>query len=140
MARRSNHKHKPEKKRVQTPFTCPDCHGTIWEVDENGEVRFECRVGHSYSPEGIFQANDEDVERSLWAALRSLEESAALERRLANLADKRSRPHAYQRFAERAEERLRHAAILREVLVGSKGKQSEAEGSDKTHAELEQLS
>ena len=138
MARRSNHK--PEKKRVQTPFTCPDCHGTIWEVDENGEIRFECRVGHAYSPEGMFQANDEDVERSLWAALRSLEESAALERRLANLADKRSRPHAYQRFAERAEERLRHAAILREVLVGSKGKQSEAEGSDKTHAELEQLS
>lgn len=139
MARRSNNRPKPEKKRVQTPFTCPDCHGTIWEVDENGEIRFECRVGHSYSAESMFQANDEAVERSMWAALRSLEESAALERRLADLADKRSRPHAHQRFAQRAEERMRHAAVLREVLVG-KRKQTEAEGGDKTHAELEQVS
>ncbi len=140
MARRSNGKPKTEKKPVQTPFTCPDCHGTIWEVDENGEIRFECRVGHSYSPEGMFQANDEDVERSLWAALRSLEESAALERRLADMADKRTRPHAHKRFAERAEERMRHAAVLREVLVGSKRKQTEAEGSDKPDQELEHVS
>lgn len=139
MARRSNHKKKPEKKRAQTPFTCPDCHGTIWEVDENGDVRYECRVGHSYSPEAMFQANDDDVERSLWVALRSLEESAALERRLADLADKRSRAHAYKRFAERAEERMRHAAVLRELLVGSKRRLSEAEGNGSGKQKPEEL-
>ncbi len=140
MARRSNHKQKSEKKRVQTPFTCPDCHGTIWEVDENGEIRFECRVGHAYSPEGMFQANDEDVERCLWAALRSLEESAALERRLAEMAQKRGRPHAYQRFAERAHERTRHAAVLRDVLVGSKRKESRANGGEKPSEDLQEVS
>ena len=138
MARRSNHKQKSEKK--QTPFTCPDCHGTIWEVDENGEIRFECRVGHSYSPEGMFQANDEDVERSMWVALRSLEESAALERRLADMAQKRSRPHAYKRFAERAQERTHHAAILREMLVGSKRKESRANGGERPAEDLQEVS
>ena len=140
MARRSNQKPKSEKKRVQTPFTCPDCHGTIWEVDENGEIRFECRVGHSYSPEGMFQANDEDVERSLWVALRTLEESASLERRLAEMAQKHSRSHAYKRFAERAQERMRHAAILREVLVGSKRKESRANGGGEPTEKLQEVS
>ncbi len=140
MVRRSNHKKEAQKKRTQTPFTCPDCHGTIWEVEENGDIRYECRVGHSYSPEGIFQANDEDVERSLWIALRSLEESAALERRLAETAQKRGRTHAYKRFAERANERIHHAGVLRELLVGSKRRQSEAEGEEKTTEDLEQVS
>ena len=134
MARRSNQKQKSEKKRAQTPFTCPECHGSIWEVDENGEVRYECRVGHTYSPDAMFQANNEDVERSLWVALRTLEESAALERRLAEMAEKRNRSHAYKRFAERAQERMQHAAVLREMLVGSKRK-SEAEGDEKGSAE-----
>lgn len=141
MAHRSNHKKKTQKKRTQTPFTCPDCHGTIWEVEENGDICFECRVGHSYSPEGMFQANDEDVERSLWVALRSLEESAALERRLAETAQKRGRTHAYKRFAERANERTHHAAVLREVLLGSKRRQSEAEGTEEeTTEQVEQVS
>lgn len=142
MARRSNHKKKPEKKRAQTPITCPECHGTIWEVEENGEIRFECRVGHSYSPEAMFQANDEDVERSLWAALRSLEESAALEHRLAEMAEKRSRSLAHKRFAEKARERMQHAAVLREMLVGSRRRKSAAEGIDKgpTTEELQEVS
>src|SRR5689334_18075074 len=141
MARRSNHKHKPEKKRAQTPFTCPECQGSIWEIEENGEERYECRVGHAFSPEGMFQANDEAVERSLWAALRSLEESAALEQRLAQQAERHKRLHAHKRFAERARERMQHAAVLREMLVGSKRRQPEIEGEEKgTAEELEQVS
>lgn len=141
MARAPNHKSKQENKQTQTSFTCPDCHGSIWEVDENGAIRYECRVGHSYSPEGMFQASNEDVERSLWVALRSLEESASLEQRLADMAQTRNRPHASKRFAEKARERMQHAAVLREMLVGSKRRQSDAEGEDKASTEeLEEVS
>src|SRR5262249_31233673 len=72
-------KTKAEKQDQPSQFTCPECHGTIWEVEENGEVRFECRIGHSFSPESMAESNDEDVERALWAALRTLEESASLD-------------------------------------------------------------
>jgi two-component system chemotaxis response regulator CheB len=93
-------------------FTCPDCGGTLWEVRDGELLRFRCRVGHIYSPTAMLDAEAEANERALWAAIRSLEESAAVSRRIAEktgvLKDD---------FLRRAEERLRHAATLREMLT-----------------------
>jgi two-component system chemotaxis response regulator CheB len=141
MAQRAgNHNGKPNgKKQSNTSFTCPECHGNIWEVNENGEMRFECRIGHAYSPMAMMEANDEDVERSLWVALRTLEESAALDQRLADLASERQRATAMKLFADKAHGRKQHAAILREFLTGSKRRMSEAEG-DEGKEELENVS
>ena len=118
----------PEKKKFTTTFTCPDCQGTIWEVNENGEIRYECRIGHSYSPDAMSEAEDENVERSLWMALRALEESAALEQRLAEIAGQRKRSSAHKFYSEKAHARKQHASVLREYLVGSRRRQSEVEG------------
>lgn len=130
---------KVEKKKTQTSFTCPDCHGTIWEVSENGEMRFECRVGHAYSPEAMREAADEDVERSLWIALRALEETAALDQRLADLSANRKRESAHSFYRQKAHDRKRHAAVLREFLLGSKARQTEVE-RDEGEEELERVS
>jgi two-component system chemotaxis response regulator CheB len=130
---------KVDKQRTVTSLTCPDCHGTIWEVEENGEVRFECRVGHAYSPEAMREAADEDVERSLWIALRSLEETAALDQRLADLSARRKRESAHSFYQQKAHDRKRHAVVLREFLLGSKARQTEAEG-DEGKEELERVS
>lgn len=120
---------KTEKKHaITSPFTCPECSGTLWEVNENGEIRFECRVGHSYSLDDISEAEDENVERSLWVALRALEESAALEQRLADIAGERKRQHAHKMFSQKAHSRKQHASVLRDFLVGARRRQSEAEG------------
>src|SRR5437899_8216914 len=27
-------------------FTCPDCNGTLWEIQDAEILRFRCRVGH----------------------------------------------------------------------------------------------
>jgi two-component system, chemotaxis family, protein-glutamate methylesterase/glutaminase len=116
-----------ERKRSSTSFICPDCHGAIWELNENGEIHYECRIGHSYSPDGISEAQDEDVERSLWMALRALEESAALEQRLAQLAADRKRNIAHKFFSAQAHARKQQAVVLREFLLGSRGRQGESE-------------
>lgn len=116
------------KNAPPSAFTCPECSGTLWEVNENGEIRYECRIGHSYSLDDVSQAEDENVERSLWMALRALEESAVLEQRLADIAGERKRHHAHKLFTQKAHSRKQHAAILREFLVGAKRRHSEAEG------------
>src|SRR5262249_9666528 len=29
-------------------FTCPDCHGALWEVEDGTMLRFRCHVGHAF--------------------------------------------------------------------------------------------
>ena len=118
---------KLENKGSCTGFTCPDCQAAIWEMNETGEIRYECRVGHSYSADGISEAQDEDVERSLWVALRALEQSAALEQHLSHLAADRKRNAAHKFFSAQAHARKQQAVVLREFLLGSRGRQGEAE-------------
>lgn len=105
-------------KRDISPFTCPDCHGTIWEVLDEGGIRFECRVGHSYSPETMAQAHEDDLERALWASLRTLEESLALLTKLAENSERRGSQRAAQAYRQRADERSKYAAAMRKFLTG----------------------
>ena len=97
-------------------FTCPECNGTLWESEEQGLLRFRCRVGHVYSPESMIAAQTDSVDRALWAALRALEERAALTRRLSHRA--RQNQHAYvaNAFAERAASAEDHAGLIRQLL------------------------
>ena len=97
-------------------FSCPECHGVLWEAEQGGLLRFRCRVGHVYSPESMVAAQTDSVDRALWAALRSLEERAALTRKLAARA--RSREHNWiaRAFEERSHAAAEHAAIVRDLL------------------------
>jgi two-component system chemotaxis response regulator CheB len=98
-------------------FTCPECHGTLWEADERGIVRFRCRVGHVYSPESMLAAQTDSVDRALWIALRSLEERAALTHRLSERASNRQHTWVAKAFQQRARAADEHAAVIRDLLT-----------------------
>lgn len=97
-------------------FTCPECNGTLWETDDQGILRFRCRVGHVYSQDSMLAAQTDTVDRALWAALRSLEERAALTRRMAERARGRQQSFVARAFAERARVAQDHADIVRDLL------------------------
>lgn len=65
-------------------FACPECHGILWELKNGTLTRFRCRVGHSYSPDTLSHDLSDGSERALWAAMRALEEKAAMQRRTAD--------------------------------------------------------
>jgi two-component system, chemotaxis family, protein-glutamate methylesterase/glutaminase len=98
-------------------YSCPECSGTLWETDENGILRFRCRVGHAYTADSMLSAQTDSVDRALWAALRSLEERAALTNKMAERARDRQHPWVANAFAQRALEAEKHAAVVREMLV-----------------------
>jgi two-component system, chemotaxis family, protein-glutamate methylesterase/glutaminase len=100
-------------------FTCPDCRGALWELRDGDLLRFRCHVGHAYSVESLMADQSEDLENALWAALRSLEENAALSRRMAVRAGERNQPISVMQFEENARRVEKHAAVIRQVLQNS---------------------
>jgi two-component system chemotaxis response regulator CheB len=97
-------------------YSCPDCGGVLEPAGDIGLVRYECRVGHAYSAESLFAAQEDEVEQALWMALRALEEkvelAVRLERRFRSLGQARSAA----RYAERARVTAERAASLRMLL------------------------
>lgn len=102
-------------------YTCPECHGTLWEMQNDRLLRFRCRVGHAYSAESLLVDHDESLEAALWAALRALEESASLSRRLAEHSASNNHVLASKRFLTRAEDAERNADPLRKLLRNDVG-------------------
>lgn len=99
-------------------YACPECNGAMWTLEEKDLVRFRCRVGHAYTEESLISAKSEALESALWAALRALEESAAIERRAAKRAGTVSTGSAAARLMESAETKARQAELLRDILLG----------------------
>lgn len=100
-----------------SPFACPDCGGVLWELDENGFLRFRCRVGHAFTARYLDAEQRQAIETALWSALRALEESASLYHRLADRAAVTRTPGANGPYEERAVNTSQNAKILREFLV-----------------------
>ena len=95
-------------------LTCPECHGSIWELRDGESVRFECRVGHAYAPEAFLIQQGERVEAALWTAINTLRERSESFLRLAELNENGSR--VSQRYRERAKETGQQADLIRDLL------------------------
>ncbi len=115
----------PEKKMAKkteasakgSAFTCPECDGPLEEISQGELARFKCRVGHTYSLESLVADKEDAVERALWAALQSLEQSASLNQRLAQRARAKERDTVAGHYARLAEEKKKHAALLRQLIT-----------------------
>jgi two-component system chemotaxis response regulator CheB len=97
-------------------FTCPECGGALFESAFGKGPHFRCRTGHAYSPESLVAKQAVGVEAALWAAVRALEERAALARRVEKRMHEVGRAVSMDRFSERAQRAERHAETLRGVL------------------------
>ena len=105
-----------ERPGVPAAMSCPDCNGAMFVLEQGSVVRYRCRVGHAWSPESLLAEQVEAAEGALWAAIRVLEEKAALHRELAGRAQQRDAGLAAGFHDERSQEAQQSAATLRELL------------------------
>jgi len=73
-----------------SPFTCPDCGGTLWEFRNGDLIRYRCHVGHGFTEESLALNQNDTVEDALWSALRAIEESIELRKRMTDRARMRN--------------------------------------------------
>jgi two-component system chemotaxis response regulator CheB len=101
-------------RKEQAEVACPNCLGQLTVSKANGFLSFRCHVGHAFSLQSLSAEQADEVERALWAAVRALEESAALSRRLADSTGSPTR----QRFLDRQVAQSQHADVIRSIALG----------------------
>lgn len=104
-----------------SPFGCPECGGALWELDQEGLIRFRCRTGHAFSANTLLAEQSEALEEALWSAFRALEEKAALAQRIATQARDRNRIISAERFEEQEQDARQRAALVRQLLLKDNG-------------------
>lgn len=98
-------------------LACPECGGTLWEIEEGDMVRYRCRVGHAFTAQSLLAEQSEALEDAFWVAYRALEESAELAQRMAERARLRGHTHSVAHFEERARDARQRAELVRDVLL-----------------------
>ena len=100
-----------------TVFTCPECGGAMWQVDEETLTRFRCHVGHAYYGEKLLAEQGEVLEAALWTAVRTFKERTILATQLAAQARERGDTWAAARFEEEAMVADRYGRLIQENLL-----------------------
>jgi two-component system chemotaxis response regulator CheB len=98
-------------------LACPDCHGVMWEVDEEEMVRYRCHVGHAHTAESMKYALDENLSRALATALRALDERIALATKLRDKASESGHTLSIEMWQRRLDETQCDADIIRESIM-----------------------
>ena len=98
-----------------TSFSCPECNGPLWQVEEGDLVRYRCRVGHGYSEDSLLIEQGSAVEAALWSALEALEERAEFLTRVAQRHGA-ARPRLRDRFERAAADAVARAELIRKAL------------------------
>jgi len=101
----------------QIPLSCPECNGPMYQVKEGELTRFQCFVGHTYSPESLSEEHTEALERAIWTAIRKLKERIILHE---ELLKRKKRNKGEEELMGRLKESIvtaeRDLKLLRDVL------------------------
>jgi two-component system, chemotaxis family, protein-glutamate methylesterase/glutaminase len=111
-----------------SPFTCPECHGALWEIEDGTMLRFRCHVGHAFTADAVLSAQGDEIDRMLGSLQRSHQERAALARRMADLEREEDRHNLADRLELRAREYEEDAQLVMQLMRRGFGQAGGAEG------------
>lgn len=98
-------------------FSCPECGGALWQVDEERLLRFRCHVGHVYHGEALLEEQAAGLEAALWTAVRTFRERELLARQLAEQARAEGDAARAGRFADAAGVAARNGELIQKYLL-----------------------
>ncbi len=98
-------------------YACPECHGTLQEIQEGSLIRYRCHVGHAYSVDALLSELTRKASDALWNALRAIEETAKLLREEAEHARKEKDLTLCERFLQKTRAAQMNADAVRTVAM-----------------------
>ena len=97
-------------------LTCPDCGGSLFELDGTRPLRYRCHTGHAFSAMSLEQAQSEAAEQALRSGVRALQEKEMLLRRLAAVSRSSGQIPEAEAGEQRAEQFRQHALMLTRLI------------------------
>jgi two-component system chemotaxis response regulator CheB len=104
-----------------SPYTCPDCNGALFRIPEGRLDRFRCHTGHGFTTEALLTQYNDAVEGTLWQAVKSLQETAALLRETASKLGHGDHQEAGAALNTKATEVEKRLTALRSIALEEGG-------------------
>lgn len=98
-----------------TPFTCPECNGTLVQIREGQITRFRCHTGHAFTENSLLSGITKTVEENLWEVIKGMEEAIMLLEQTGEQMKKEGRRGA-SAFFEKAKETRQRVQVIRDQV------------------------
>lgn len=98
-------------------YSCPDCGGGLWELKQGNIIRYRCHTGHMYTANELLKGQDEQLENTLWIAMRLMEERRNLLDKIADEEESKGWVRGAANKRQRVEELNQHVERLKQVLL-----------------------
>jgi two-component system chemotaxis response regulator CheB len=115
-------------------FTCPECHGPLWEIEDGDMLRYRCHTGHAFTPDAMMEAQSVEADEILWSLLRAHQQRAEFTRRMAEREMKRDRSALARQLRERAKEYESDAEVIERILESRRGTVAANDAIDEKNA------
>lgn len=108
-------------------ISCPDCGGVLNQVVMEDEVRFRCQVGHAFTPLGLADAQNQELERALGVAVRTHRDRMRLFTQMGDSARARGLALAVRRWEEAYHDSEQLIAVLENAMASLRKAPTEGE-------------
>ncbi len=99
-----------------SPYACPECHGVLAIVTDGELIRYRCHTGHAYSADSLLATITENIEETLWSAIRGVEESMMLLNNLGDHYAEKNQPKLAAMYFKKAKEAESRAQLVRQAV------------------------
>ena len=100
-----------------SPFTCPECHGVLSRISDGNLSRFRCHTGHAYSTDTLMAARTENIEDSLYNAIRGMDESVMLLNHIGDHLAEINQPKLAALYFKKAKEAQVRSEMVRKACL-----------------------
>ena len=98
-------------------YTCPECHGALWETADGQLIGYRCRVGHTFTQTVLLGEQARSLEAAMWTAYTALEEHAAFVHRMVARNERHGNLVTVSRLVERGRDLEQRARLIKNVLA-----------------------
>ncbi len=100
-----------------TPFTCPECLGTLVRITEGKLQRFRCHTGHGFTADALLEGMTELNTERLWQATRGYQEGTMLLEHMAQHFQEHGDEATARTFLAKSREFNRQALQLHDIIL-----------------------